>query len=93
LLLWTKTLTSTALEKLPRRLSIFTPAQREFAKVGFRPVDPTVAEEAKQYTKIKLSSLLKIWVAGILSRQSSLKRFLTKIQSATHENTASEEPI
>jgi sulfate transport system substrate-binding protein len=34
---------------------LFTPvAQREFAKVGFRPVDPTVAEEvAKQYTKIK----------------------------------------
>jgi len=60
-----KTLTSTA-EKLPRRLSIFfSQAQREFAKVGFRPVDPTVAEEvAKQYTKIKLSSLLKIWVAG-----------------------------
>lgn len=34
---------------------LFTPeAQREFAKVGFRPVDPAVAEEvAKQYTPIK----------------------------------------
>ena len=33
---------------------LFTPeAQREFAKVGFRPVDPTVGEEvAKQYPKI-----------------------------------------
>jgi len=33
---------------------LFTPeAQREFAKVGFRPVDPTVAEEVtKQYSKI-----------------------------------------
>ncbi len=34
---------------------LFTPeAQREFAKVGFRPVDPTVAEEvSKQYAPIK----------------------------------------
>ena len=34
---------------------LYTPeAQREFAKVGFRPVDPTVGEEvAKQYPKIK----------------------------------------
>ena len=34
---------------------LYTPeAQREFAKVGFRPVDPTVGEEtAKQYTKLK----------------------------------------
>lgn len=33
---------------------LFTPeAQREFAKVGFRPVDPTIAEEfANQYPKI-----------------------------------------
>ncbi|HSM84296.1 MAG TPA: sulfate ABC transporter substrate-binding protein [Nodosilinea sp.] len=33
---------------------LFTPeAQREFAKVGFRPVDPTVAEEfADQYPKV-----------------------------------------
>lgn len=34
---------------------LFTPeAQREFAKVGFRPVDPTVAEETvKQYPPVK----------------------------------------
>ncbi len=34
---------------------LYTPeAQREFAKVGFRPVDPTVASEVtKQYTPIK----------------------------------------
>ncbi|MES1021615.1 sulfate ABC transporter substrate-binding protein [Gloeocapsa sp. BRSZ] len=34
---------------------LFTPeAQREFARVGFRPVDPTVAEEfAKQYPQIQ----------------------------------------
>lgn len=34
---------------------LYTPAaQREFAKVGFRPVNPTVAEEvAKQYPKIQ----------------------------------------
>lgn len=34
---------------------LFTPdAQREFAKVGFRPVDPTVVEEvADQYPKVK----------------------------------------
>lgn len=34
---------------------LYTPeAQREFAKVGFRPVDPTVAEEvSKQYAPIK----------------------------------------
>jgi len=34
---------------------LYTPAaQREFAKVGFRPVDPTVAEEfSKQYIPIK----------------------------------------
>ena len=34
---------------------LYTPeAQREFAQVGFRPVDPTVAEEfAKQYTQIQ----------------------------------------
>ncbi|KJH71135.1 sulfate ABC transporter substrate-binding protein [Aliterella atlantica] len=34
---------------------LYTPeAQREFAKVGFRPVDPTVAEEVtKQYAPIK----------------------------------------
>lgn len=34
---------------------LYTPeAQREFAKVGFRPVDPTVGKEtAKQYTKLK----------------------------------------
>lgn len=34
---------------------LFTPeAQREFAKVGFRPVDPTIEQEfAKQYPKIK----------------------------------------
>ena len=34
---------------------LFTPeAQREFAKVGFRPVDPKVTEEvSKQYTPIK----------------------------------------
>jgi len=30
---------------------LFTPvAQREFAKVGFRPVDPTVAEEVANST-------------------------------------------
>jgi sulfate/thiosulfate-binding protein len=34
---------------------LYTPeAQREFAKVGFRPVDPTVAEEvAKQFAPVK----------------------------------------
>lgn len=34
---------------------LYTPeSQREFAKVGFRPVDPGVGEEtAKQYTKLK----------------------------------------
>ena len=34
---------------------LYTPeAQREFAKVGFRPVDPTVAEEVtKQYAPVK----------------------------------------
>ncbi|MEP0751928.1 sulfate ABC transporter substrate-binding protein [Trichocoleus sp. Lan] len=34
---------------------LYTPeAQREFAKVGFRPVDPTVGEEvAKQYAPVK----------------------------------------
>ena len=32
---------------------LYTPeAQREFAKAGFRPVDPTVGEEAKQYKKL-----------------------------------------
>jgi len=50
-----------------------------------------VAEEvAKQYTKIKPSSLLKIWVAGILSRQSSLKTgdFDTKFGRQRMKNTS-----
>jgi sulfate transport system substrate-binding protein len=34
---------------------LFTPeAQREFAKVGFRPVDPTIAQEyAAQFPSVK----------------------------------------
>lgn len=48
-----KALASTVAEGFVQFL--FTPeAQREFAKVGFRPVDPTVAEEvSKQYAPIK----------------------------------------
>jgi len=90
-----KTLTSTALEVAERLSIFFTQTQREFAKVGFRPVDPMAEEVAKQYTKIKT-----LFTAQDLGGWDSIQtkffedgRFLTKFSRATHENTRAQEPI